>query len=202
MKKIINILILIFSLQLSYGQTIVDIAIIDGQEPTGRYYKDINGYFDKFLGIWEYQDGNQIFRVHLWKEVMVEYNDYWKDRINGHFQKISISASGEETIIYTSEKTVAGGTDIWSSVISLGSIKGASHNKATGLIFDNCQDSYSAEQPLGLQANLEISITSGTGAVGTEMFWHPYLFRDGFRFSHIDYVFKIPTDITLTKVSL
>lgn len=77
MKKITIIILVLFSLP-SFGQSpIVDLhtSIFDGAENT--YYKDIEGFYDQFVGTWKYTDATQTIRFKFTKKQMF-YSTYSK----------------------------------------------------------------------------------------------------------------------------
>ena len=55
----------------------------------GAYYKDVDHYFDQFLGTWSYTEGTTILKVSfIKKEMMNVYNEYYEDFLVGEFQYI------------------------------------------------------------------------------------------------------------------
>ena len=96
MKHIFHIVcLLLISVQLS-AQTIIDIA---GERENkhyknGDYYmKDVQNFFQPYIGTWKYIDGNNEFRVTLSKitmyhEIDNESNtDYYRDSLIMSYQK-------------------------------------------------------------------------------------------------------------------
>ncbi|ALM21284.1 hypothetical protein AAT17_08615 [Nonlabens sp. MIC269] len=58
MKNLIILLLLLIPVSL-YAQTIIPIEQLSSQlkrEDTPKYFKDVNGIYDKFLGDWKYED--------------------------------------------------------------------------------------------------------------------------------------------------
>ena len=113
-KYITKILLISFTTLISYytkAQTIVDCSNHQGDTP-GIYYKDIQHHFDPFLGTWEYQNGNEIFKIHLHK---VEHETHrpddpakhYADQIYGSFELIEIvnppNQSPYENVIHNSQ---------------------------------------------------------------------------------------------------
>lgn len=58
--------------------------------------QSIDNISNPFMGTWEYQTGNEIFRVILWLD-----ND--GQNMRGHYEKVSV-LNGVETFIYCSDK--------------------------------------------------------------------------------------------------
>ena len=100
MKTIIKFLFLVFFVNTSNAQTpIFEISTYtDYPAPFGSYLKDINHTFDPFLGIWKYQNGNQILIIKLEKVEMYFDNDsgIFEDFIKGNY---SYSTDGGITYV-------------------------------------------------------------------------------------------------------
>ena len=94
-----------------------------------------------FLGTWEWQNGNQIFRVNLWGDT--------NKAISGHFQMLQITqnSNGQNiaTVIYTSDKPYNSVmTEHWHPVINVG--LGWNRNDILqGRILDNSMNYESSE---------------------------------------------------------
>lgn len=116
MKNIIVIVFLILTINNTKAQQIVDISNFNQDWPSDtsgivKYYKDINNNFTPFLGNWMYQNGNQTFIVHLWKESMKPIGnpvEYYIDNIFGHYELIENYGDINQTVIYTSDKFFRG----------------------------------------------------------------------------------------------
>jgi len=110
MKNKLYIIILIAILSISCkAQQIVNINTFNQGNNEGKYFKDINNVFDNFLGTWEYQQNNTIFRIILRKLARNKHKytnnqSFFKDQIIGHYEKVEILATGRERLIYTSNK--------------------------------------------------------------------------------------------------
>lgn len=198
MKNIITTVIVLFiTLTSCKAQQIVDISEHNSGNNEGKYLKDLNNNFTPFLGTWEWQNNNQIFRVTLWKEEQVEYENgnrpsfYW-DRIKGHFEMVEIGSLGEETIIYTSQKKIGQSTSDWFPVINGGSNDG---NTFEGFIYDNSVP-FNPNYITGVRGNLDINIVPS--AVPSQMEWKVTL-PQGMYGTDQPTEFNIPTDIILTK---
>jgi len=89
MKHIKLILISLFITIVSYAQT----PIIDIEEYSFRnsienaYYKDINNYFNPFMGTWLYtsDDGLTTFKIVLTKRTMLYTGKYYTDYVTGEY---------------------------------------------------------------------------------------------------------------------
>lgn len=100
MKTIYLTLLVLFISNSTSAQT--TIVHIDSDTyytaPSGTYLKDINNTFDPFLGIWRYQNGNEILIIKLEKVEMYYYSEYgtYEDFIKGNY---SYSTDGGATFI-------------------------------------------------------------------------------------------------------
>ena len=69
MKNVIYLFIInIITFTSCKAQQIVDYTTFNDGNNEGKYFNDLNNNFVPFLGTWEHQSGNQIFRITLWKE--------------------------------------------------------------------------------------------------------------------------------------
>ncbi|MGY0393547.1 DUF6705 family protein [Bizionia sp. KMM 8389] len=150
-------------------------------DKSGKYYKDIDGNFDPFLGVWKNTTGSTTFKVELFKEVIPQGDspfDYSYDTIQGKYYLIENEGSIDENIICIGENMVKVGY-----VIIAKSNDGVSMN---GVIYDTCI-------PDNLNSTfgeLKMDITATNTA-------HWTITRKGMKLVGMDYV--IPTDIILTK---
>ena len=164
-----------------------------------KYYKDINHYFDPFLGTWKYTNGNKTFIVTLWKDVMRPYQDsdglninYYSDKIYGHYKMVQDYGTSSQSIIYTSEINMGVSSTQWPTVIFASS---TTPNKLDGHLFDiNTEPANSEFFPL--RGFLSITINSGSNPVTAH--WKVTDSEERLS-SGKNYTFVIPTDITLTK---
>ena len=88
MKKIILIIIYFFALSTT-AQTIIDVNSGEtvATVSSGTYISDINNTFTPFLGIWKYQNGNEILVVVLEKVTQHYYPEFgsYDDFIKGNY---------------------------------------------------------------------------------------------------------------------
>ena len=180
------------------AQDIVDISSFNIFEAEGKYYKDLNNNFAPFLGTWEWQNGNQTFRVRLWKEEMVEQENgsrpsFWKDTIKGHYEMVMQGQVGQqvEITIYTSQKKIGNTTTDWFPVIT----GTAYDNTFSGSIHDNTLP-LNNDYPLGVRGHLSLKIIQGSNPLKME--WKIKL-PEGIYGNDQPTEFNIPTDIILTK---
>ncbi len=138
-----------------------------------------------FIGTWEWENGNQIFRVFIWKQNSASKGDFELVEVNG----------GIETTIYKSDKEIYGlaGTN-WYPVIT-GGWDGDKH--FNGRILDNSIEHDPAVYTLwDAKLTMKISQENCLGC-STTATW---------KVNYYDLVpssaapFNIPTDITLTKI--
>lgn len=110
MKKIIYIIILIFSFQIQ-AQDIVALENqknYNGYESVGKYFKDINGHLNKFIGTWKWQDNQtnptKVFEVTFCKVENHDTGGYNVDRLSSSY---TYYENGVE--IYNTSNGVFGG---------------------------------------------------------------------------------------------
>ncbi len=134
-----------------------------------------------YLGVWEWQNGNEVFRVRLRVDP--------KNNMNfvGHYEKVSVDANGNETFIYNSNKEVfAGNNKAWAPFVIFG-----------GGFIDNTVDQ-SKYHPLK-NGSLKFEILTATPGNITAR-WHVFR-RDGGETDDDAPEFSVPTDVILTKVN-
>jgi hypothetical protein len=99
----LTLLILFISNSIKAQTSIVDIdsGLTTMDAPTGTYLKDYNHTFDPFLGIWKYQNGNEILIFKFEKVEMYLDNQYgtYEDFIKGNY---SYSTDGGNTLVVNS----------------------------------------------------------------------------------------------------
>ncbi|MCO6173695.1 hypothetical protein NHF50_01415 [Flavobacterium sp. NRK F10] len=65
----------------------------------GAYYKDVDNYFDQFVGTWMYTEGDTILKVTFFKkEMMFKRNSYYADYLVGEFQYIENGVEKANTL--------------------------------------------------------------------------------------------------------
>lgn len=165
MKKIITILCIVF---LSYSYTTTTMQ-------------------DPFLGTWEWQQGNQVFRVEL--------IDDGNNGIDGHYTMLSLNAQGQETIIYKSNKDLGHGF-MYGPVIYGGS--NGTDRLSAGII-DNITPNPN-NFPI-LEGSLTMKIISTANCIGcqTTATWKIKEKKE-WRNEGDNRTISIPIDITLVKV--
>lgn len=57
--------------------------------PSRTYFKDIDNEMDKFVGTWQYDDGNSTLRIVLQKKSTVSYKAFFEDLLVGEYHYIS-----------------------------------------------------------------------------------------------------------------
>lgn len=196
MKHNLYILLFLITFFSCKAQEIVNINTFNQGNNEGKYFKDLNNVFSNFLGTWEHQNGNIIFRVTLTKITKEEYKNgnrpsfYW-DKIKGHFEKVEIDANGRETIIYTSQKKMGQTVTDWPHSIYGGTSDGVG---LSAQIYDN------SINPVGdyfhITGKLKCEIIPNINP--KQMTWKVTL-PQGMYGTDQPTTFNIPTDITLTK---
>ncbi|TYB69017.1 hypothetical protein ES677_14485 [Bizionia gelidisalsuginis] len=200
MKNILTtLIIIIITITSCKAQQIVDASTFNDGNNEAKYFKDLNNNFAPFLGTWEWQNGNQIFRVTLWKEEQVENENgnrpsfYW-DQIKGHYEMVQLGQSGQqlETVIYTSQKKIGQSTSDWFPVISGRGVDGMNFD---GTVYDNSVV-YNPKYITGVRGILKLDIIPST--IPSQMEWKVTL-PQGMYGTDQPTEFNIPTDIILTK---
>ncbi|MCF2220165.1 hypothetical protein H9Q08_12720 [Chryseobacterium sp. PS-8] len=85
--------------------TVFDLAQgIDYHVKDLRYYKDINGTLNPFIGVWKNTTGNKTFKVTLKKKEMILFtNGFYYDGIEGDFIVIQNEGQPNETVLFNSK---------------------------------------------------------------------------------------------------
>ena len=82
----------------------------------GAYYKDVDHYFDQFVGTWSYTEGTTTLKVSFVKrEMMNVSNKYYEDFLVGEFQYIENGVEKVNTLASLNNNyTGYNSYDIWS----------------------------------------------------------------------------------------
>lgn len=92
MKKIFYITLLALTSQIKAQEIVAveDKINIDAYQRTGKYFKDINGVFDKFVGNWKYLDNptnpTKILEVTFYKIENYSFSGYNRDFLYAHYK--------------------------------------------------------------------------------------------------------------------
>lgn len=70
----------------------------------GRYYKDLQGNLNQFIGTWKSTTGNKTFKVTFWKVENEDFKGYYMDGISGDYEMIENEGQPNESILYKSKK--------------------------------------------------------------------------------------------------
>ncbi|MFD2824520.1 DUF6705 family protein [Lacinutrix iliipiscaria] len=88
MKQIAFFIVLLLSFLSSKGQTIImDIDDRETELVDGAYLKDVYNELDKFVGTWNYTNGNTSLTITFQKKIQVE-SRYFRDLLVGEYQYI------------------------------------------------------------------------------------------------------------------
>ncbi len=143
-----------------------------------------------FLGTWEHQEGNEIFRVKLWQDT--EDSTY----ILGHYEKVQIN-NGEETYVYSSNKEeFIGDNDWWLTAAIV--TKDGSNTKIGGSFTDNTITGNIYRKYKS--GHLSFEILTNSGGLNPTITAHWKVERSPGLILNEAPEFSIPTDIVLTKV--
>ena len=200
MKNIGLILLTTLALMLSCkAQEIVNLNTFNDGNNEGKYFKDLNNNFTPYLGVWEWQNGNQTFRVTLWKVEMEEHENgnrpsYYIDIIQGHYNMVQQGQPGSpiEETVYTSQKKIGNTITDWFPVIR---VYAYDNNQCGGTVYDNSAEGY-PNYPMGIRGGLKLNLIQG---IPLQMEWKVTL-PEGMYGNDQPTEFNIPTDIILTKV--
>jgi hypothetical protein len=192
MKKYIYILIIFITTFNAIGQeTIVNLSqqgILDEDENTTYYYKDVIGNLNKFLGTWKYQDANKeliittYLNTHIYSNGLGNYYDdiyiKFKYTENGTiiYNNLIDNSSSAEKIIYR--------CSIFPDNLNLISLI---YREPTNLPFGAAKE----------YADLDIEYLPCTGlGCQPQLKWHIFWSRN--RDTDV-WPWKIPKDLILTK---
>ena len=187
MKNLLLLIAIAFTLSCKAQQTIVNITTLDyHNDNSNKYFKDIDGVYDPFLGTWEYITDTTTFRVVLVKNKITTsiFSNYSVDKIEGKFYLIEDAGTANEIITCQSEKYEPEWGMTPEYVIMISSHDGI---EAAGSIFDNCTTDLSS-------SSLKMTIVDPNATILTAN-WH--VFKKGMTVGN--YTYAIPTNIVLTK---
>lgn len=106
---------------------------IDYQVEDLRYYKDINGTLNPFIGIWKNTTGNKTFKVTLWKKEMVLFaNSFYIDKIYGDYTVIVNEGQTNEQVLFNSKYPTNDPTPFTPTIMMQGK-----YPQVSGVIYDN-----------------------------------------------------------------
>jgi len=75
-------------------------------EAVGRYYKDVNGHFNKFIGTWEYNGSDKYLKIQFYKvEAVPTWDDTFYDVLCS-FIEYKEKQNGQWTTIYSTFDTL------------------------------------------------------------------------------------------------
>jgi hypothetical protein len=104
MKKILYLILLVIASKLK-AQEIIQVEVqkyFNAYESRGKYFKDVNGVFDKFIGNWRYEDNptnpTKVLDVTFYKVERDDTGGYFEDYLVGTYKYYE---NGEE--IYNSD---------------------------------------------------------------------------------------------------
>jgi hypothetical protein len=147
-----------------------------------------NNTNNPFLGTWEHQDGNEIFRVFLWMD------DNSGD-IRGHYEKV-INNNGIESYVYCSDKEkFQGNNKGWTPYVIN---TNGDNNVIGGTFIDNTVNA-NLYHPLKL-GSVRIELLSNTNSLVTAQWTVERKKYQGVISSDEAPEFSVPTNIVLTKV--
>lgn len=146
-----------------------------------------------FKGTWEYQSGNEIFRVILWEDT----REGGGQVINGHYEKVIVNGDGAETFVYCSDKErYLGQNKAWLPFVIYGS---EDNQLLSGTFTDNTVDQSQYDQQKRGQLRMEILSNSGGVNPVITCSWKIQRGQGPILNESPDY--SVPTDIVLTKVN-
>lgn len=141
MKKILILLLLNLIFLNCKSQQVYDLCTFDKTVKDGRYYKDLHGNLDHFIGTWKNTTGNMTFKVILWKEDKENYDGYYMDGIHGDYEMIENEGQPNENILYKSKKLIGNTGKYFTPAIVIRG--GDCFGSVGGVLMDNISiDSY------------------------------------------------------------
>lgn len=142
-----------------------------------------------FVGTWEYQNGNDIFRINMWEDEEDLKGDYWFIEVN----------NGVETIICESNYNIPG-TDVYRGSVLFG---GSNDGTIMGLQIDdntiNCESGLNYRKRLYGNASLTMQNPECTSCPVTAL-WKVQRMR-GIRIGDQPTEFSVPNNVIMTKVN-
>lgn len=190
MKKIFKILILILFINSINAQQTVDICGYNEHlNMNNKYFKDINNINSVFIGTWKWVNGNQTFKVILWKQEMVQntsYTNCYEDKIYGHWEMIENEGTPNELVVFKSNRYLGNGQNWPPMILGGGSCDGITFKS---MLTDNCTD----QSNLLKNGSLVFTLIAGTNTAKWEV-----TELKGLKLPS-NPAFCIPTNIILTK---
>ena len=107
MKKILTLIAFAILSINCKAQNVVNINTFNHRDSSNKYYKDLDNYYQNFVGTWESTTGNITFRLILTKEArqpILSYQNSFIDKIFGRFLIIQNAGDLNETILHDSVK--------------------------------------------------------------------------------------------------
>ncbi|NPA09080.1 MAG: hypothetical protein GXO46_08840 [Chlorobi bacterium] len=104
MKNLFYIILLLSSIISCKAQQVYEISQYDPHVEDGRYFKDISGKLNKYIGVWKNTTGNKTFKITLWKEEKRQHTGFYMDQIYGDYEMIENEGQPNETLLYKSKK--------------------------------------------------------------------------------------------------
>ena len=198
MKNLIKMLCLVTITNIAFSQQIVNKNSYNQGNyivnNNNKYFKDLYNTFDPFIGTWKYVNGNQTFKVVIWKSSRVRrlpFINCYIDEIQGDFSMIQDEGLPTQTIVYQSHKYFGGGTQYWPPAILISGV--LNDTKTGGSIMDNCVAPYDDISNVYGGVSIDIFPTTPLTA-----HWLIYKYQD-ITFSGQPQTFRVPLDIILTK---
>jgi len=134
MKTIYTLLLFNLLFVTCKSQQVYDLCSFDKTIRDGRYYKDLQGNLNQFIGVWKNTTGNKTFKVTFWKEEKEDYNDYYIDGIHGDYEMIENEGQPNEIVLYKSKKLVGNTGQYFTPSIV---VRGFCDGGIGGVIMDN-----------------------------------------------------------------
>lgn len=192
MKNIFKtILFLILSNNVNAQQTVDICGYNEHLSMDNKYFKDINNVCGPFIGIWKWVNGNQTFKVTIFKQEMTQnfsYTNCFEDKIFGYWEMIENEGLSNQVTIYKSNSPVGNSNgDVWPPMIFGGGTCDGVVFKS--MITDNCID----HPTFWKNGTLVFTKISGTNTAE----WKVSEIK-GMKPANSP-SFRIPTDIIMTK---
>lgn len=169
------------------SQQVYDLYDFDNTINDGRYYKDLQGGLNQFIGTWKNVTGDKTFKVTFWKVEKENFKRYYLDIIHGDYEMIQNEGQPNETVLYKSKKLLGTTGNYFTPSIR---IRGY-YPHLSGVITDNTTMT-STNMGYLVPGNLTFSITSPNTA-----HWSIRIL-EGIRIQGTP-AFSLPMDLVMTK---
>jgi hypothetical protein len=145
---------------------------------------------DDFIGTWEWENSNQIFRVEIF-----EAPSYYGTTLNGHYKMVEVDNNGNETELYNSNRPIYPGSAMnFPPPIEGGSLIAFNSVRFYKFFFQDC--TATVDNPAPPLGELRLKFIPTEQGEPLKISWN--LLVEGL--ANEGQAFSVPTNMTLTKV--